>query len=115
MAQYTEASVKTYTSGAALAQHLRVTYSSGKLGLADASTLEIGTMERPAYAADQDAPVRLRNAPGTCIMIANSAIALGAAVYAAAGGKVDNTGTVLLGYAESAAAADDDEIEVLRV
>ena len=116
MSQYTEAAVKTYRAAGALAQHLRVTRDgSGNMVVADASTLELGVTERASFAALDDIPVRIRSAQGTVIFTALVAIAVGGDVFAAAGGKVAATGTVLLGTAEMASTADGDFIEVLRV
>jgi lysophospholipase L1-like esterase len=112
---FTDSPVKTYVAGSALSQYLRVVRSGDTVVPADAATLELGVVERLAYGSGWDVPVRLRNAPGTCVMIASGAIALYGEVYAAANGKVAATGSVLLGYAESAADVDGDEIEVLRV
>jgi hypothetical protein len=112
---FTDSPVKTYVAGNALSQYLRVVRSGDTVVPADAATLELGVVERLAYGSGWDVPVRLRNAPGTCVMIASGAIALYGEVYAAANGKVAATGSVLLGYAESAADVDGDEIEVLRV
>lgn len=119
MAQYTEACCKTFIATGALAEHLRVTLSSGKLVAAGITAKELGTMERPALAADDEVPVRLRTAPGTCKMVASAALALGADVFTAASGKVGASastafflGTVV-GPA-GGAAADGDVIEVLR-
>jgi hypothetical protein len=48
-------------------------------------------------------------------MVANEAIDEGVRVYAAASGKVATTGTVLVGVALTAAAADDDVLEVMDI
>jgi hypothetical protein len=113
--QFTEGYVKTYQASIAIAQYLRVKLTAGLLVLAVAADKELGTTERPSFGtAGEDVPVRLRTAPGTAIFIANAAIARGAEVFAAAGGKVAPAGTVAIGTAESAAGADGDQIEVLR-
>ncbi|HBE72471.1 MAG TPA: hypothetical protein DDW52_30425 [Planctomycetaceae bacterium] len=115
MSQYVGSGIKTYTADAAIEQYLRVTYAaSGNVELADATTPELGCAERPTFEQGEDIPVRLRSAEGTCIMVADGAIALGGDVYAGADGKCSAAGTVLLGSAESAVSADGDYIEVLR-
>jgi hypothetical protein len=80
--------------------------------VATATDVEIGTMDIPAVAAGP-ATVRLRTAEGTRKMVASGAISKNAEVYAAAGGKVAGSGTVFVGTAMEAAAADNDVIEVL--
>jgi CMP-2-keto-3-deoxyoctulosonic acid synthetase len=106
--------VKTYPAGAVMGNHLRVVLSSGQLALASNTQRELGVLNRRVLEVGEDAPVILRNAQGTVPMVAAGAIALGAEVFAAANGKVAATGTVSIGTAETAAAADNDFIEVLR-
>lgn len=113
MSQYNESAVKTFQSAGALAQYLRVKLSAGVLALAGSTDVALGYVERAVFAADYT-PVRVRTAQGTCIHIASVAIAAGGDVYAAAGGKVAATGTLLIGTALTAATADGDQIEVLR-
>jgi len=70
-------------------------------------------MEIPATAAGP-ATVRLRNAPGTVKMVASGAITADNTVYAAAGGKIAASGSIVLGTALESATANNDVIEVLR-
>lgn len=118
MSQYNESGVKTYEADGAIGQYLRVKHDgSGQVTLAGLTDTDIGAAERPSYAAGDNIPVRLRTAPGTCIMVASEAIAKGALLYSAASGKVsdqDGGSAVVIGHAESAATADGDLIEVLR-
>jgi hypothetical protein len=116
MSQYVEGPIKAFTAGAAIAKHLRVTLSSGKLAAAGITVKEIGTLEEASFADLDVRPVRLRTAPGTVRMVANGAISLGAAVFTAASGKVGPSAATafVLGTALEAAAADGDVIEVLR-
>lgn len=114
MSQYVEGPTRTFTAGGALAPFLRVYITGGKLAAAGATTVEIGTVEREAYAANDEIAVRLRTAEGTCKMVASGEITSGAAVYAAASGKIAATGTVFCGNALESATADGDVIEVLR-
>jgi hypothetical protein len=112
MSQYFAAPTRPDTAAGAIAQFLRVK-TPGALVVATASDVELGTMEFPATAAGP-ATVRLRNAEGTVKMVASGAISLGAVVYAAAGGKVSASGTIVVGQAMHATTADNDVVEVLR-
>lgn len=113
MSQYTEAAVRQFTANAALGQHLRVTtLSTGKVALAEAGQMGVGTMENVATAADELVGVRLNSAHGTRKVVANGAISEGSLVYCASSGKVGSSGTVSYGVALEAATADGDVIEV---
>ena len=97
MSQWTEGRTKTYQASAALAQYLRVRLD-GSLELAvcgAASTDCVGTMWEAALAADQIVSVVNRNAQGSQIMVASGAITAGNDAYAAAGGKIASSGTVI--------------------
>lgn len=113
-----EPGIKLFTAGGAIAVNLRVMLTSSKLAVAGVGVtdelLEIGTI-LTAAAADLDIrPVRLRSAQGTTKMVASAAIAVGAAVYGAAAGKIATTVSgSRLGVALTAAAADGDTIEVV--
>jgi hypothetical protein len=111
MSQFFESPTRPDTAAGAIAQHLRVK-TTGALVVATATDVEIGTMDTPATAAGP-ATVRLRTAEGTRKMVALTAITKNNPVYAAAGGKVAATGSVYVGTALEAAAADNDVIEVL--
>jgi hypothetical protein len=113
MSQFVETNLKGFTAGGALGQYLRVTGATS-LSLADASTVELGTLENATFASGDLGQVRLRTANGTAKMVAAGAITAGAPVYAAASGKIDASGTVFVGTALEAAGADNDVIEVLR-
>lgn len=115
MSQFVDGCVKTFTTGAALAQFRRVYLASGVLQYADAYTPEIGTTETETFAASVAVGVRLRNADGTRKMVASAAITSGAYVYGAANGKIDDVGFVPVGIALEAATADGDIIEVLTI
>jgi hypothetical protein len=112
MSQYFETPTRPDTAAGAIAQHLRVK-TTGALVVATATDVELGTMETASTAAGP-ATVRLRNANGTAKMVANGAITAGATVYAAAGGKIAASGTIVVGQALEAATANNDVIEVLR-
>jgi len=113
MSQYTESGVKTFRTGAAIAQYLRVKTATS-LAVAGATDVELGTMTVAALAADELVGVRLRTAQGTCKMVASAAITAGVTVYAAASGKIAASGSVVIGTALEAATANNDVIEVLR-
>jgi hypothetical protein len=112
MSQYFETATRPDTAAGAIGQHLRVK-TTGALVVATATDTELGTMEFPCVAAGP-ATVRLRTAAGTCKMVASAAITAGVTVYAAAGGKIAASGTIVVGTALEAATADGDVIEVLR-
>jgi len=115
MSQFVETPTKAFTAGAAIAQHLRVKLSGGKLAAADAEDIELGTLEAAAFADGDVRAVRLRTAQGTVKMVASEAISQGAVVYGADSGKVsDAANGNPIGIALEAATADSDVIEVLR-
>lgn len=115
MAAYVETPTRNFQANAAIAQFKRVILSSGELVAAGADDRELGTLENAALAADEQVAVRLRTAQGTVKMLAAGAISLGARVYGAASGKindVENGNPV--GIALEAASGDGSVIEVLR-
>lgn len=117
MSQYVETATRTFIAGGALAAHIRVKLSSGKLAAAAANEEEIGTTERAAFADGDTISVRLRTAQGTVKMTAGGPITSGAAVNGAASGKIDDdagAGSVKIGIALEAASGDGSIIEVLR-
>ena len=106
---------RTFEAGAALLKYRRVKLSSGLLAYAG-DEFGLGTLTEEAFASGQYVSVALKNKPGTRLMVAAGAIAVGALVYAAANGKVDDTAsTILEGVALTASSADGDVIEVLTV
>jgi hypothetical protein len=119
MSQIVLGPYKTFTAGAALAEHLRVKLSSGKLVAAGTGTsdegVEIGTIVEEAFADGDKRKVHLRSAGGTTKMVAAGPITQGAAVYGAAGGKIDDAANgSAIGVALEAATAANDVIEVVR-
>lgn len=108
----------SFEAGGAIAQHLRVKLTGGKLAvavLADGPGTELGTLEEASFADGDVRSVRARNVPGSRKMVANAALAIGAKVYTAAAGKVGASaaGAFLEGIALTASAADGNIIEVL--
>jgi len=117
MSQYVETPTKSFTAGGAIAQHLRVKLSAGKLAAAGINEKEIGTLEAAAFADGDVVAVRLRTAQGTCKMIADGVIAAGSEIYTAAAGKISGSyaaGSYPLGLALETTTADGDVVEVLR-
>jgi predicted RecA/RadA family phage recombinase len=115
MSSFIDNSVKSYTSTADIAAYVLVKKSGSNVVVLDtqASDVAIGVTLAPAKAGAQ-VPVRLLNAGGTVLIKAANAIAQNAAVRQLNTGTVDDTGTTqIIGYAEEAATASGDIIEVL--
>ena len=116
MSQYVEGPCRTLQAGAAIAQYLRVKLSSGKLAAVGIGDNDVGTMENPSFADLDYVAVRLPTAAGTVKMVAAGAFSLGALVYQAASGKIDDAPVGrLIGQALQASGADGDVVEVLRM
>ncbi len=115
MSQFVETNLKAFTAGAAIDQYLRVKLASGVLQVATAADQALGTVEVESFASGDVVPVRLYSAVGSRKMVASVAITAGNLVYAAAGGKVAATGTVVEGIALETSTADGDIIEVMSV
>jgi len=117
MAEVNESGHKAFTASAAITQFARVKLeSAGTIVTAGLAEKEIGTVTRAAFASGDVIDVKLTSASGTHKMIAKEAIAVGARVYTEAGGKVQDTAESTafpLGTALTAAAAENDIIEVL--
>jgi hypothetical protein len=107
--------VKAFRASGPLKAFRRVRLdSSNELVYAGASDTDcIGVTEEEAFNAGQIIGVRLRTATGTLIVTALAAFALNAGLYAAAEGKVDDSGTVLVGVSLEEATANNDQIEML--
>ena len=104
---------KTFNAGGDIGAHELVTMSGVDVVQNTAEGIIVGASEY-AVLANQPVAVRLWNAGGTIHCIAAGVIGAGAAVYAAALGKVAATpGVLIKGYAMEAATADGDIIEVL--
>lgn len=111
---YVHAPTKTFLAGAALVRYLRVKITAGLLQVAESADVELGVLANRTLASGEPVAVHLRTAEGSTPMVAAQAITAFAPVFAASGGKVAASGTILLGIAMTAAMADNDEIEVLR-
>lgn len=114
MSQMVDANVKAFECDEALAIYRNVKMDAdGKVTYADAANHYDGTTEHATFAAGDEVSVRLRTASGTRKMTAAGAIGAGEIVYAAADGKIDDSGTVVVGKALEAASGDASIIEVL--
>jgi hypothetical protein len=105
----------TLPNNSALAEGTRVKVSAGYLAAASASEDEVGTIEQRVFAADLTASVLPRLFPGVRHMIAAGAISQWDTVYAAASGKIANTGTLKRGIALEAASGSGSVIKVLTL
>lgn len=113
MSSYVDGPVRTFTSAAALSPHLRVKLSSGKVALSGSEDEDIGTVEKRCHAANELVPIRLRTAQGTRKVVAAGSFALGATLYKAANGQVDDSGTHAIGTALEASTGAGDVVEML--
>ncbi len=113
MSQYVETPCRTFVAGGAIAAGARVKLTAGKTALCGLDELGIGTQETQSFADGDYVGVRLWNAQGTRKMIAGGGFALGAAVYGAANGKIDDVSTLaVIGTALEAASGDGSIVEV---
>ena len=114
-----EGQARTWPAEGAISEGALLTLlSTGKVDVAGLADPVIGVARRAAAAADEAVPVRLLGSSGTEEMIASKAIDIGEEVFQAAAGKVSDahgTGARRIGIAVSAAAADDDKIEVALI
>lgn len=113
MSQMNTTGLITGVAAAATPMFARVKFSSGTWAIAGDSDVDDGIAERPAFNANEKIAIRINNAPGTRKMIAAGSFTVGATLYAAANGKVDDSGTIVIGKALEAASADGDIVEVL--
>lgn len=111
--------VKTFTANGAIGGKLRVKITAAsatvppQVELAGAGEQHIGVTEVAAADGEMIA-VRLRNADGTHEVTAAGAFAVGAVLYGAASGKVDDASSgTAIGIAVEAATADGDIVEVV--
>jgi len=115
MSQQNESGFKSFLATSAVTRYRRVklTSSSGTyVEHAGAGEEAIGIAQGDA-AIGKQVNVALLNKPGTFKMCAHAGIAVGAALYGVASGRVDDAGTgSTLGIALEVATAQDDIIEV---
>ena len=114
MAKQIDGNVGNFTAGGTIAQYARVNLTAaGVVGVADGTANSVG-VARVAAVLNDVIGVEFHSKAGTQKMIAAAAIGVGETVYAATAGKVTTTaGTLKIGMALDAAAADGDLIEVL--
>lgn len=120
MSQFNPSGLQTFTAGGAIAQHLRVSLTAGKLAVADVGandfSREVGTIMRAVFADGELATVRLRNMTGTRKVVADGVIARGAPIYGGAVGTVSATVSGgQWGIAIEPATAAGDVIEVMSI
>jgi hypothetical protein len=114
---YTAGPIKTFTASGALAKYRRVKLdSNGELAYAGAADTDcIGITTEPAFAQGEKIGVWLLTSQGSFPVIA-AAQTTSRTLYAAANGKVDDSGTVLHGMAlgeTGLAGAADDMLEAI--
>lgn len=116
MSQSIDGNYKTFVASGALTANRRVRLdSNGEVAYASASDTDcIGCLVNDTLAQYDLTNVRVRTANGTQKMVCSEAITKGAAVYAAASGKVATSGTVLVGEALEASSANNDVLEVME-
>lgn len=114
MSQLVATPTRSFLASGALSQYRRVKYDgSFNLEYAGASDVALGVLENDTFVAGESVSVRLSNAQGTRKMVAAGAFARGAVLYAAASGKVDDSGTVIEGRALEASSGDGSIVEVM--
>jgi hypothetical protein len=102
----------TMVAGAALAPFLRVKLSTGKVVVASGTDDELGTTAGRALAENDPIAVIPRGEGGVRYCVAAGSFAQFAQLYAAASGKVDDSGTLTRGFALDASGADGDIVRV---
>jgi len=114
---WVESRTRTFQARTALPQYRRVRLTAANLVelCSDADLDCIGVAGEAALAADEYIPVILLNAQGTIPMVCVAVgVAVGDAVYAAADGKIDDSGTVLVGVALATGQGALSVVEVVR-
>ena len=103
----------TFPNNSALGRGIRVTLSAGYLVAAGSSTDEIGVLDEAVLAGDTLAAVVPIDHPGVRYGVAAGAFAQYATLYAAASGKIDDSGSVIRGIALEAASGNNSLIRYL--
>jgi hypothetical protein len=123
MGEYVAAPTKTFKAAAAITQYARVyitdaSTSPKTINTAGVTNDDIGTIQVAALAAGDLVAVRLRTAEGTEKMICAAAVTVGAEVYTAATGMINDVtaaGCVHRGLALEGGSGANSIIEVLPV
>lgn len=118
MSQRDDTGFKTFEADEAIPLYSRVKLDSdGKITMAGLTDKSIGTLQtKPALAAGDLVPVKLRSAAGTHKVRIKEAASAGALLYSEAGGEVQDTAEAtafIEGTALEASVAEDDIIEFL--
>jgi hypothetical protein len=103
-------------TGGALAKYLRVKWSGTALTVAAATERAVGTLADTVLSGDLKATVIPMSIGGARKFVAAGAFSVGADIYGAANGKVDDAtggGEVPIGIALEAASGDGSIVEVL--
>jgi hypothetical protein len=114
MAQQNDSGFMTFEAATALLARRLVRLSSGvTVGYNGASNTDyVGVTQDAASAAGDYVALKLNTAPGTAKVEAAGSFSAGATLYAAADGKVDDSGTVVVGEALEAASGSGSIIEM---
>lgn len=108
-----ESTVRRTNDSAVTARHLLwYATSATAVDLASATTPALGTIDNTETSTGVAQTVLLLGKGSTKKVVASEAISAGAKVFQAASGKVAAGGTLFIGYALTAAAADNDIIEL---
>lgn len=109
------ASITKLTDAAITTRHLLYTVGSDAdhIDVCGASDVAIGVVADEATAAEERVSVDLLGKGSTKRMVASAAIAAGAIVYSAAGGKIADSGTNVVGVALTTVTTDGDIVEVM--
>lgn len=102
--------------GDALAPYLRVTWDGSALNAADGSTVGVGTLDSRVLSGAAKGAVLPWGVGGARKVVCAGAVAKGASLKAAAGGKVDDSGATALGLvALEAGSGDGSVIQAMEV
>jgi hypothetical protein len=118
MSQRDDTGFKSFVAGEAIPLYSRVFLESdGTITLCTLAEKSIGTLQtKPALAAGDIVPVKLRTASGTHKVRVKEAVAIGAALYGETAGEYQDTAeatSFLEMQALEAATAEDDIIEAM--
>ncbi len=102
------AGIYTFEAGEALGQYVLGKFSGGKIVKAGASDADWVGPTQAAVASGSPVAVALRSTNGPVMLTAAGTFAVGAVLYAADNGKVDDEGTIPVGIALTAATTAGD-------
>lgn len=115
MSQKVDSNEKSFTADGAIDQYLLVSKTATGVAACGIDDNPIGSATREAFAAGDVISVKLSSGAGTHKVIASAALAEGAEVFTAAGGKVGASASTAyrVGILLEAAGADGDVVEML--